>query len=306
MIPHKTHGYLLGAGAAACNGLNPLFALPLFAAGVGVDSVLFHRYLVAAVLLGGLMFARGHSFKLRRCDLVPMTVMGLLFAFSSLFLFSSYRYIDAGIASTILFIYPVLVAIIMALFYREKGVVYTALSIVLALAGIAMLYNGGSQALNTMGVGLVLTSSLCYAVYIVGVGHTSLSELPSEKIAFYVTVCGIAVYGIRTHLGMDLQAVPTDLWVNVVSLALFPTVLSLVSMAAAIRIIGSTPAAILGTLEPVTALFIGVIVFGEEITMRSAAGVLLVFASVAVVILGKSGHLHLAHLPSYLRIRKIG
>lgn len=305
MLSGKTRGYLLGAGAAACNGLNPLFALPLFAAGVGVDSVLFYRYLVAAALIGGLMLVRGQSFRLRRRDIVPMTVMGLLFAFSSLFLFSSYHYIDAGIASTILFIYPVLVAVIMALFYREKGVGYTGLSIALALGGIAMLYNGGAQTLNMTGVGLVVTSALCYAVYIVGVGRSSLADMPVEKIAFYVAVCGIVVYGVRTHFGFDLQPVPANLWINAVSLALFPTVISLVSMAAAIHIIGSTPAAILGTLEPVTALLIGITVFGEVLTLRSAAGVLLVFVAVAVVILGKSGYIHLPHCISHSRVRRV-
>lgn len=116
MPAEKTRGYVLGAVAAASYGLNPLFALPLYQAGLDPDSVLFYRYLLAVVMLGTLMAVRRHSFALSRRDILPLAVMGLLFSFSSLTLFASYNYMDAGIASTILFLYPVMVAVIMALF----------------------------------------------------------------------------------------------------------------------------------------------------------------------------------------------
>ena len=102
MANAKSRGCVLGAVAAASYGLNPLFTLPLYGAGMGVDSVLFYRYLLAAAMLGALMLVRRQSFAVRRRDLVPLAVMGLLFSFSSLFLFESYNHMDAGIASTIL------------------------------------------------------------------------------------------------------------------------------------------------------------------------------------------------------------
>ena len=72
---------------------------------------------------------------------------------------------DAGIASTILFLYPVLVAVIMAVGFHEKVSRITMLSILLAFTGIAMLYKGGGEPLSFLGVALVFLSSLCYAVY---------------------------------------------------------------------------------------------------------------------------------------------
>lgn len=143
MANAKSRGCVLGAVAAASYGLNPLFTLPLYGAGMGVDSVLFYRYLLAAAMLGALMLVRRQSFAVRRRDLVPLAVMGLLFSFSSLFLFESYNHMDAGIASTILFLYPVLVAVIMAVGFHEKVSRITMLSILLAFTGIAMLYKGG-------------------------------------------------------------------------------------------------------------------------------------------------------------------
>ena len=305
----KRGGYALGAVAAAFYGLNPLFALPLYEAGLGTDSVLFYRYVLAVAMLGGLMLVRRQSFAVRRSEIRPLAAMGLLFSFSSLFLFLSYRHMAAGIASTLLFLYPLLVAAIMAVGFRERTSAATLIAILLALAGVGLLYRGGDgETLSMAGVALVFLSSLCYAVYIVGVNRSSLASFPTEKLTFYALLFGLSVYVVRLRLGLDLQAVPTPaLWVNAVSLALFPTILSLVAMAAAIHRIGSTPTAILGALEPVTALFFGVAVFGEQLTPRIVAGVSLILFAVLLVVAGGTIAAHLpfrgrvAHLLHQLR-----
>lgn len=298
MVNERSRGYALGAIAAASYGLNPLFTLPLYGAGVGVDSVLFYRYALAVAMLGALMLFRRQSFALKKSEVVPLVLMGLLFSFSSLFLFQSYGYMDAGIASTILFLYPVFVAVIMAVLFREKASKTTIFSIGLAFAGIALLYqNSDGARLSLLGVTLVILSSLCYAVCIVGINRSSLRELPTEKLTFYALLFGVVVYVVRLRFCADLQMIPTPmLWINAVSLALFPTIVSLVAMAGAIRRIGSTPTAILGALEPLTALFFGVLVFGERLTPRIMAGVALILAAVMLIIAGKSIFSHLPHL----------
>ena len=302
MLSEQTRGYVLGSVAAVSYGLNPLFALPLYGAGLGADSVLFYRYVLAVVMLGALMLARRQSFALSRRDLLPLAGMGLLFSVSSLTLFESYNYMDAGIASTLLFVYPVMVAVIMAVGFHERVTVATVLSIVLACTGISLLYKGGDgTTLSLTGVLLVFLSSLSYAVYIVGINRSSLKNLPTEKLTFYCLVFGSLVYVVRLRGCTELQSIPTAaLWVNAVSLALFPTIISLVTMAGAIRRIGSTPTAILGALEPVTALFFGVAVFGEAFTLRIGTGVLLILVAVTLIIAGQSLHVpnsvtHLAH-----------
>ena len=302
MLSERTRGYVLGAIAAASYGLNPLFALPLYGAGMGADSVLFYRYVLAVVMLGALMLFRRQSFALNRRDIVPLAVMGLLFSASSLLLFESYNLMDAGIASTILFVYPVMVAVIMAVGFHERVTVSTVLSIVLACTGISLLYKGGDgTTLNLTGVLLVFLSALSYAIYIVAINRSSLRNLPTEKLTFYCLVFGSLVYVVRLRGCADLQAIPTLLlWVNAISLALFPTIISLVTMAGAIRRIGSTPTAILGALEPVTALFFGVVVFGEAFTLRIGVGVVLILVAVTLIIAGQSlpvpnAVTHLAH-----------
>lgn len=262
MINNKTKGFLLGAIAAASYGMNPLFTLPLYSAGMSVDSVLFYRYALAIVVLGIMMKMQKQSFAIKKADVLPLCIMGLLFSFSSLFLFMSYNYMDAGIASTILFVYPVLVAIIMAVVFKEKVSPVTMFSIALAFAGISLLCKSpGGQTLSLVGITFVFLSSLAYAIYIVGVNRSSLKDMPIAKLTFYVLLFGLSVYVVRLKFCTGLQLIPTPLlWVNAISLAVFPTVISLVTMTKAIHYIGSTPTAILGALEPVTALFFGVLI----------------------------------------------
>ena len=290
MTKNKTKGFILGAIAAASYGMNPLFTLPLYSAGMSVDTVLFYRYSLAVIVLGIMMKFQKQSFAIKRVDVLPLCIMGLLFAFSSLFLFMSYNYMDAGIASTILFVYPVLVAIIMAVVFKEKVSPITMFSIALAFVGISMLCKSpGGQTLSLVGITFVFLSSLSYAIYIVGVNRSSLKDMPIAKLTFYVLLFGLSVYVVRLQFCTELQVIPTPmLWINAVSLAVFPTVISLVTMTKAIHYIGSTPTAILGALEPVTALFFGVLVFGEQLTPRIILGILMVITAVTLIIGGKS------------------
>ena len=138
----KLKGYAYGVIASVSYGLNPLFALPLYASGLLVDSVLFYRYAFAVLFLAVVMKLNGQSFALKRHEILPLAVMGLLFSFSSLFLFESFNYMDAGIASTILFMYPVLVAVIMAVFFKERLSLVKVASIATAFVGITFLYEG--------------------------------------------------------------------------------------------------------------------------------------------------------------------
>lgn len=290
MTNNKTKGFILGAIAAASYGMNPLFTLPLYSAGMSVDTVLFYRYSLAVIVLGIMMKFQKQSFAIKRVDVLPLCIMGLLFAFSSLFLFMSYNYMDAGIASTILFVYPVLVAIIMAVVFKEKVSPITMFSIALAFVGISMLCKSpGGQTLSLVGITFVFLSSLSYAIYIVGVNRSSLKDMPIAKLTFYVLLFGLSVYVVRLQFCTELQVIPTPmLWINAVSLAVFPTVISLVTMTKAIHYIGSTPTAILGALEPVTALFFGVLVFGEQLTPRIILGILMVITAVTLIIGRKS------------------
>lgn len=206
----KFKGLIYGAVAAATYGMNPLFALPLYKEGLTADSVLFYRYALAVAMLGITMLIRKTPFAVSGKMLLLLFAGGLLTGFSSLFLFLSYNYMGAGIASTILFVYPVMVAVIMAVCFHEKVTPATIFSIVLALTGIALLYKGEDGAtLSTKGVVFVLLSALTYAVYMVAVKQTKLREVPGMPLTFYVLLFGVPVFFLRLRCGIDLQTIPS-------------------------------------------------------------------------------------------------
>lgn len=284
----KAKGYILGSIAAASYGMNPLFAIPLYKAGMDPDSVLFFRYLFAIPLLGIMIKARGRSFKIQRKETFPLIIMGLLVALSSLTLFLSYNYMAAGIASTLLFVYPIMVALIMAMVFKEKLALQTIVCMLLALGGIGLLYKSeDGSTLSLIGTLLVFASSLSYAIYIVGINQTSLKNMATLKVTFYVLLFGLSLFVARLlYSGVLNTPDQWYLWANLLALAVFPTAISFLCTTGAIQYIGSTPTAILGALEPVTAIFFGIAVFGESLTVRESFGLVMIIVAVTFVIAG--------------------
>lgn len=192
----KAKGYILGAIAAASYGMNPLFALPLYKEGMDPDSVLFFRYLFAIPIMALMIKSRRRSFRLQRKEILPLIIMGIMVALSSLTLFLSYNYMEAGIASTLLFVYPIMVALIMSCVFKEEIKPLTIFCIFMALSGIGLLYQGDNgQPISLQGVLLVMASALSYAIYIVGVNRSTLKEIPTVKLTFYVLLFGVLLFG---------------------------------------------------------------------------------------------------------------
>lgn len=276
-------------GAAVCYGTNPLGALNLYAEGMNTPSVLFYRFGLAWLIIAVVMLFRRESLRVNKREFLTLTALGILFIFSSLTLYLSFHLMPAGVASTILFTYPVMTAAIMAFFFRERIRFATVASILLSLLGVLLLYWGDSGGtLHIGGVVLVLVSALTYALYIIVVDKSPLA-MSSFKINFYVLfycAAGMALFALLS--GQPLQLPPTPrAWLWVSWLAVVPAIMALVMMVYAAKYIGSTPTAILGALEPTTAVLIGVFVFAEPFTLRLLLGIVLILAAVTIVVLAK-------------------
>lgn len=284
-----TKGFIFGCVGSCFYGLNPLFTLPLYQLGLTPDSVLFFRFSLASVILALVMKERKISFSLSHSELFAVLFVGGMFAISSLSLFMSYQLIEAGIASTILFIYPLLVAVIMMMFFKERLNLITMFSITLVIFGVSMLYQGGDGTrLNSFGVWLVFLSALTYAIYIVAVEKSPLRSVPIVKLTFYGLLVSAAVFFVRLDFGTQLQMhYSSDFWSNVIGLAVVPTVLSLVLMNQSIQMIGSTTASIIGALEPITALLVGVLIFHEHMTVRILVGIFMILSAIVLTVTGK-------------------
>ena len=286
---HKLIGTLCAIGAAVCYGTNPLGALNLYSEGMNTPSVLFYRFGLAWIIIAVVMAFRKENLRVNRREFWTLSALGILFILSSLTLYLSFHYMPAGVASTILFTYPVMTAAIMAIFFRERITLPIISSIVLALAGVLLLYWGDTGGtLSILGIILVLVSALTYALYIIVVDKSPL-RMSSFKINFFVLFyCAMGMVVFSLLSGQHLMFPPTPkAWLWVTWLAVVPAIRALVLMVYAARYLGSTPTAILGALEPTTAVIIGVCIFDEPFTLRLLVGIALILAAVIIVVLGK-------------------
>lgn len=291
-MDQRVKGFAAGILAAVFYGTNPLGTLPLYADGINSGSVLFYRYGLSVAFFFVWLLVRGESLKIRWGHAIKLALLGTMFAMSSLTLYESFHYMNAGVASTILFSYPIMTALIMVMFYHERVNLRTTLAILLAVSGIALLYRGGGDGgttLSAIGVILVLFSSLLYALYIVYVKQFKVEGMSSEKFTAWIIFFGwIALVLFMLFKGEPFQLLQGTQWLWGIQLALLPTVGSLFLINIAIKLIGATPTAIMGAIEPLTAVAISCLLFGEAFTLRLAVGIVLILSAVILIILRKS------------------
>lgn len=282
-------GLLAGFVAGVSYGTNPLFAKPLLESGVPVLVMLFFRYGISFLLLAGWMLVKKEPFRVKGRELVSLAILGLLFACSSLFLFFSYEFIPSGLATTLVYLYPVFVALIMV-FLRFYPSWQTWISIIATFGGILLLSSPSAGAsIKLPGIFLAVASALSYAFYLVIVNRSKrIRDVSEHTLTLYALLTGTLLFALmRTMQGGNLlEGVnsPAD-WGHLLGLAVVPTMLSMLTLALSSRYIGPTKTSILGVFEPLTAILIGTILFGESLTLKMVAGILVCVAAVVFMIL---------------------
>lgn len=285
-MSNNMRGYLYAAMSSSSYGINA-FAPLLYAVGITTGTVLFYRYFFAVLLLLAIMFLKKESFRLTKKEFWLICPMGLLFAYSSLSLFESYKFLGVSLSATALFIYPALVALIMWIAYRETPGKVTLFAIPVVFIGIVLLDWEGLSAGTSSPLGLliVFSSALSYAIYMVVVQKSCLSKMSSTKLSFYSLLFGMVLFIAQTRCCTEVQMLHTPLqWVIVLALAIFPSLISLAAMAQAIRLVGSTATAVLGAFEPITSVLIGVCLFHERPELISWIGMVVILLSITTVV----------------------
>lgn len=281
-------GYPAGIITGITYGLNPLFAMPLMNKGVATGSILFFRYFFAVLILGGFLLLRKQSFKVSFKQAGILLVLGLLYTSSSLFLFEAYKYIASGLATTLIFLYPVLVAIIMV-FLKTVPSWPVWLAIAATFGGVILMTQGeAGESLNPTGIFLSLGSALVYAFFIVIINRSkSIASIPNTLLTFYALSTGVFVFLIKVILSGTpiLSGISaTSDWLNLIGLAILPTIISTATLAVATRNIGATKASVLGVFEPITAILVGTLMFGEPLTFNIILGISIAIISVTFMI----------------------
>lgn len=284
-------GFLYALLTSASFGLIPLFTLPAMGAGMDFWSILIYRFALATLMLCTLLLCSRQGLRIKRGELLPLLLLAALYDGSALLLFWGYHFMSSGVATTLHFTYPVLTTLLMMIFCHERGSWWRHTAVLLAVSGVWFLSSNGQNApLSITGLFIVLASGLCYAVYLVLVSQFRQLELRGLKLTFYVFLFGTLLLVVGTAVaGVGLQSVPNRAtWINLLMLALIPTVVSNLTLVWAIRRIGSTLTSVMGALEPLTAVAVGILAFGEHFSLHIAIGIALILTAVTLIVLKKS------------------
>ena len=221
-------GVLYAVVSSATFGLIPLFSIPLLHAGMASPTILFYRMLLSAAIMAAVALLLKRNFRISRRDFGVLAGLSLMYAATSLGLLRSYDYIPSGVATTVNFLYPLVVTIVMTLFFRERSSVWIVIAVFISLVGVALLA-WGDAGNNDPGRGLIYagTTVFTYAVYIIGVMKSRAGRLDPLIVAFYVLTFSAAVFLVYALSTSGIAVVHTwHIWRNLLLLALLPTVLS--------------------------------------------------------------------------------
>ena len=289
MMMNRFQGFFFGMLASSTFGLLPLFTLPIMAGGMTTDSILTYRMFFASMLIALLMKLRRISFQVSLKELGWFAFLGFFYYGSAALLFQAYGGMSSGMATTLHFLYPVGVTLIMALVFKQKPSPFTLVAIVLALSGVALLSlrGGATESTSLVSILLVLLSGLCYAIYLVTVNNVPLLRAQdNQKLTLYVLLSAGVFFFVNAILGQGLQPIGDVKSGGLLLLmALLPTLVSNLALVRAIKSIGSTLTSVLGAMEPLTAIIIGILVFDEKVTGVMALGTLLILAAVTLIVL---------------------
>lgn len=284
---HQLKGVFYAIVSSATFGLIPLFSIPLLHAGLSSPSILFYRMGLSAILMGAAGLLLRRNFRITWRDARVLILLGTMYAATSLGLLRSYDYIPSGVATTVNFLYPLVVTIVMTLFYREKSSVWVLVAVLISLVGVALLAWGDSGH-DDPGRGLAFAGAtvVTYAVYIIGVMKSRASYLDPLVVTFFVLMFSAVIFLVYALATSGVEVVRSwPSWRDLLLLALLPTVLSNLTLVLAVQHIGSTKTSILGSMEPLTAVLVGVFRFGERFNLDAAAGLILIVTAVIIVIL---------------------
>ena len=281
-------GILLAMISSAPFGMIPLFALPVIRGGMGVDSVMFYRFALSSAVVGAYLLLQRADLRVTLREFGVLFGLGALYAFTALLLTIAYLYIPSGVATTIHFLYPLLVAAIMALFFKDRISVSVMVAALAAVAGVWLLSGGTDAAVGMKGLTLALATVATYAVYIVGVNKSCVQHMEGLKMVFFILLSATIIFAGNLFVKGEIPESIPD-WsaaVHLILLALIPTLVSDLTLVLAVQRIGSTTTAILGCLEPLTAVALGIFFLGERFVAEQFAGVALIVAAVVTVSLG--------------------
>lgn len=287
----RINGIFYAVISSASFGFSPLFSLGLIAAGLTDFDVLSYRWAIAAIVLMIYAACKKKTLRLNGFDeLWKIILLSILRSITSFTLLLGYANIASGIASTINFMYPVVVALCMMLFFGEQKSPANIISILISIFGVYLLASGDGLRVEggntTLGLVCSIVSALSFGAYYIFMKITRADKIEVVKFttwimmlsAVYFIICGLIFDGRITFV--------TDwkLWLYIAGLGLWSTMVSNFTGVKAVRRIGPTLTSVLGALQPLTAVILGILFLDEHLGIRTVIGIAIIMVTVTFIV----------------------
>lgn len=287
----RINGIFYAVISSASFGFSPLFSLGLIAAGLTDFDVLSYRWAIAAIVLMIYAACKKKTLRLNGFDeLWKIILLSILRSITSFTLLLGYANIASGIASTINFMYPVVVALCMMLFFGERKSPANIISILISIFGVYLLASGDGLRVEggntTLGLVCSIVSALSFGAYYILMKITRADKIEVVKFttwimmlsAVYFIICGLIFDGRITFV--------TDwkLWLYIAGLGLWSTMVSNFTGVKAVRRIGPTLTSVLGALQPLTAVILGILFLDEHLGIRTVIGIAIIMVTVTFIV----------------------
>ena len=284
----KLKGIIFTIISATLFGCAPALIQKIYSFGATPETTTFFRNFFAIPITLIIILVQKTRIKVTKKQLFSIAVISCFgLACATLTLISSYPFIGTSMATTLHFLYPVFVALICFLFFKEKLGKIKIIALFLAVIGILFFFQkGGNSNHVSFGIFLSVISGLANAFYMVGLDKFNLREIPAMVLTFFISLfasIGLFLFGICTkhiHFYLPLQAY-FFMFLNSILIAF--VAISLLQIG--IKYLNATVAAMLSLFEPVTSNVIGICFMGEEMTIKKLIGSIIILTSAMMIIL---------------------
>lgn len=288
----RLNGIFYAAVSSASFGFSPLFTIGLLAVGLTGFDILSYRWLIAGIILMAYATYRKKSLKLSSFDEAwKVAVLSLLRSITSVTLLIGYANISSGIASTINFMYPVIVALFMMLFCGEKRSAVDFAAIGASIFGVYLLASGDSLIIEggdtKLGLICSLISAISFAAYYIVMKSVRADRIEVVKFTTWIMMLSACYFIVCAFVfeGKITLITDTKSWLYILGLGIWATMVSNITGVKAIRRIGPTLTSILGALQPITAVILGVIFLHEHLYLRSIIGIVIILTAVSIIVM---------------------
>lgn len=283
---NKTRGLIYAILAGFIYGFTPILGKLSYMEGSNTLSLTFYRSLLSIPFIFGILKYKKIPLAITKQEIKKLAILSSLGpSLTAITLYGAYNYISVGMTTTIHYIYPVLVAAVSVIIFKEKISKEKILALVLSTIGVALFFEGS---FSIIGVILALLSGVIYGAHLLYIDKSGLNAMYPFKISLFLSAFAsiyMFIFGMISKtlvFNMSIKG-----WIYTLLVSIFVSVLANTLITMAVKNVGPTVTAIVGMFEPITSILLGIILLNEPFTLKNIFACILILTGVLIITLIK-------------------